>query len=280
MPVKLRIYTKKFENAEIKNSMVNTIKLGKMIEGNLGRMGVNIAGMVLTSMENRIEAKRLRKNPIGKHDLTLEPWRLTAGRNLMAVLRESVEIRKEPNGNNFRYRFLLGREKFLHDHAPYWRMLDKGGKIKIKTPTGGVPGYFGGGVLPSAHRGGVESFHWTGSNSLGTKGPKGAFISLMIPEKLIKGIGYLAVGYSTFLKKAAEGLRKRKQAVKRSIIEAKRSGRVDKTVLAKTQRELNVIDNEDQSKINKEIAQTLEQKAAAAGMSVPQYLQAKQRGVI
>jgi len=287
--IRPRIYVKKMPTSEVEDSIVNTIKIGHMIEGDMGRMGINITSYVLTAMNDKIEAKRKRKNPIGKHDLTLEPWRLTAGRNLIAVLKESVEIRKEIKAGGIRYRFLLGEKTFLDKHTGgrgsgqgkgvgYWAMLNYGGKISIDAK--GVPGYFGTGVLPSTKYGGSQSFHWTGSNSLGSKGPKGTKIGLMIPKKLITGIDYIAAGYRAFLKMSREGLATRVRIIKTNMIHQKGGGRIDKKNVNAYTNDMNKLNASEKSYSKKEIVQTIEQKAAAAQMSVAQYLAARQRGLV
>jgi hypothetical protein len=212
-----KIYIQNFPDKKLKDQIVNTVKVGKMIEGYLGQVGLSITGDVLEAMNKQIEnqRKRIRED----HQKDLEPWRLTTGRNLITTLRQSVEIRKEIKGNQIRYRFLLGREDFLNLHAPYWRMLDKGGKISLKAT--GVPGYFGKGLLPSATKGekvsagqkinrgkyGLgESFHYTGPTSLGGLNPKGTKLSLMIPKRPIKGINYIGAGVKEFRRVAKEGI--------------------------------------------------------------------------
>jgi len=211
-----RIQIQKFSDKNIKNRIVNTIKVGAMIEGYLGQAGVSITGKVVEAMHKQIETKR--KRIAEQHQTDLEDWRLTKGRNLIETLRQSVEVRKEIKQGRVRYRFLLGRESFMREHAPYWRMLDRGGKISLDAI--GVPGYFGKGLLPSAIKGAKiakgqkvsggkyglgESFHYTGATSLGKASPKVTAIGLMIPKRLIKGINYIGAGMKEFNKQAQIG---------------------------------------------------------------------------
>jgi len=226
MYVTPRVYVKKMPNTRVRNSFIKMEKIGKMIEGDMGRMGVNITSKVVFAMERQIERERKRKNPIGKHDRSLEPWRLTAGRNLIAVLRESVDIRKQEVGGKLRYTFLLGQKSFLKLHSPYWAMLNYGGKISIDAK--GVPGYFGAGQLPSGLHN-DQSFHWTGSSTFikkkdggPAKSPIGTRIGLMIPKKLIVGIHYIGAGYQEFLNKGQEGIQFVKDRIYNSANKIKR----------------------------------------------------------
>jgi len=220
--LKPKLTVKKLPRAEMSKGVVNTLAVGKMIEKNLGRIGVGITSLVLTAINRRIEDTRLRR-PAEKHQMDLEPWRIAATHNLINVLRESVEVRKTNKNGNIRYNFLLGEKTFLNIHTGgsarkngYWALLNYGGKISIDAV--GVPGYFGGGVLPSATRGGKESFHYTGPTSFKTKkqggpstNPKGTRLTLMIPKKSVIGINFIGAGYEKLLelsKKGAVGIKK------------------------------------------------------------------------
>ena len=272
--IKPRVYVKKMPNLEVKGSFVNMEKIGAILEGNMGRAGLSITGLVLTAMSKQIEDKRRRKNPIGKHDLSLEPWRLTAGRNLIAALKESTDIRKEGFGTNSRYTFVLGRIKFLKEHAPYWAMLNYGGKISIDAK--GVPGYFGSGTQPSS-RNSNQSFHW--SPGFG-KSPVGTKIGLMIPKKLISGINYIGAGYREYLKYGKSSIMEMKYAAEEAFISKEAGAHPTAEKIRKYILKSKLIQAKKDKLVNKDIALTLEQKAAKLGMSVAQYLQAAQRGLV
>lgn len=274
--IKPRVYVKKMPNLEVKNSFVNMVKIGKMLEGDMGRAGLSITGLVLTAMNHQIEDRRIRKSPIGKHDLSLEPWRLTAGRNLIAVLRESTEIRKEAIGNNFRYTFVLGQKTFLDKHTGgrgsgsgrkvgYWAMLNYGGKISIDAT--GVPGYFGSGTQPSS-RNNNQSFHW--SPGFG-KSPTGTRIGLMIPKKLIVGINYIYAGYLQYLKYGQSSIMEMKYAAEEAFI-SKQVGTHPTVDKVRTyERKMKAIQNKKDKLIDKDTEKVMKQKAAILGLSLEDY---------
>ena len=282
--IKPRIYIKKMPNKEVKGSFVNMRKIGAMLEGDMGREGVSITGLVLSVMNDQIESSRKRKNPIGKHDLSLEPWRLTAGRNLIKVLIESVDIKKDDFGNTIKYTFVLGRNSFLKEHAPYWRMLNYGGKISINAT--GVPGYFGAGQQPSGLHN-DQSFHWTGSSSFIKKkdggpalAPTGTKLGLMIPKKHIVGINYIGAGYQAYLSWGKNSIIDMKLAVEEAFIGNEVGTHPTDEKVKRYEQKMKILQAKKDKLIKPEIAETIKQKAAKLGMTESQYYQAQQRGIV
>jgi len=72
----------------------------------------------------------------------------------------------------------------------------------------------------------------------------------------------------------------RVRIIKTNMIHQKGGGRIDKKNVNAYTNDMNKLNASEKSYSKKEIVQTIEQKAAAAQMSVAQYLAARQRGLV
>jgi hypothetical protein len=138
-----------------------------------------LAKKLVKSMEGIIENNRKRPKASGRS-------------NLVMALRDSIKLQRE--GNNVRV--YIGNVEELNERAPYWYILNYGGR----HPASGikVPGFFDGGKRPMKGEGG-EYFTYAQRTFM------------MIPSKPIEGIRYLniAVGWlDTYWGKQAVAKRK------------------------------------------------------------------------
>lgn len=200
-----RIYIKEDPGRRLgrKGRLPDVVKIGHLLEG---KMNITLSGLrdvVLKAMNKRLEDTRRRK--VEQHS---EDWRVTKRYNLINALRRTTKAVRDKKGRTL---LLIGEVRFLTIHAPYWRIIDRGGKIM----SGMIPGYYGKGNPPN--RGGRETYSYR-PGMLGGKSPYKTNVGMMLPKKPIKGKRYIAAGFRAFELRG-------KQAIKESLEEIKRKVR-------------------------------------------------------
>jgi len=131
---------------------------------------------ILADLQSYIDSHRQR--PREKHT---ENWRYTAINNLYNVIEKTARV--EQTRSN-RWRLVIGDYKFLSVHAPYWKIVNYGGKVPSPTT-----GYFGQGQPPK-EGGAGEVFHYTGKKGKNpwTRTGKPFFLS---PQLIVPPMYYL-----------------------------------------------------------------------------------------
>ncbi len=206
----VRLYIIKNPKQQIRGKKAMLVKLGKSLPDEMKHLVLGLKNKVLDRVERYINENRTRIRE--KHQLNLEPWRLKTSSNLIAVLRASSSVVR--TGTN-RVQFFIGKESFLDKHAPYWKMLNYGGRIK----SGFVPGYFGKGLQPGAVS--SDTFKYTGRTKTGyAQEGSGSYgkskIKGMVPSKPITGIRYLTVAHQTFITEGNIALKRASKAGQRA----------------------------------------------------------------
>ena len=111
-----------------------------------------------------------RKRSVEEHT---EPWRTTKRYNIYNILKETSFVTEDKPGH---FMLGIGKRTYLNEHAPYWYLLNYGGKVPP-----GTYGYFGRGQ-PQLRHGHGEVFHYTGKKGYNTY-RKGVF--WMQPNKIL-----------------------------------------------------------------------------------------------
>lgn len=178
----------------------------KVIEKNLDTIPVKLSYVkdrILKNLRAYINANRER--PIEEHNIDSDRiQRLTKRENLFNVIKEGSRILRL---SKYRWTLSIGEKRLLDKHAKYWRIINYGGKIQMKTKMGGVPGYFGRGK-PPIEGGSGSVFHY----SPGFAGTKTFGSFYMIPMKPIPPmyyLNYLAKRFKEEIEKIYESMKKR-----------------------------------------------------------------------
>ncbi len=154
------------------NKMPSNVRLNRIKE------------QVLAHLQTYINSQKhydVMERPASEEDVN----RLTQRNNLYNTIEAGTTITEHitPDGH-YKYYLSIGEERFLQEHAPYWKVVNYGGYVPPP-----VIGYFGAGKAPRAFAG--EVFHATGKYKGTNPYTRSKKSFLMIPKKPITGMYYL-----------------------------------------------------------------------------------------